>query len=285
MEIFESILKGKNRNLTKTQQRILTYMMDNFDETIFLNASKIAQKTEVSESSVIRLAQALGFDGYPSMQRELQRHSYYRLSMVNRLAEVVKKTRDEQDIFVKVMQEDISNLTETLKDISIETFNKAVSEIWSARHVYVLGIREEYAPALVLANSLKCFMKTVKLLEPKYGDIWDDVFGIEKGDLIIGIGFPRYVRLTVDILKYANERGAKVGIITDSLVSPLTQHADWVLPAKCKMESFYITFISAMSIINALITALSLKNTEKNTEVMKERELLWKQKKFYYHRP
>lgn len=285
MEIFESILKGKNRNLTKTQQRILTYMMDNFDETIFLNASKIAQKTEVSESSVIRLAQALGFDGYPSMQRELQRHSYYRLSMVNRLAEVVKKTRDEQDIFVKVMQEDISNLTETLKDISIETFNKAVSEIWSARHVYVLGIREEYAPALVLANSLKCFMKTVKLLEPKCGDIWDDVFGIEKGDLIIGIGFPRYVRLTVDILKYANERGAKVGIITDSLVSPLTQHADWVLPAKCEMESFYITFISAMSIIKALITALSLKITEENAEVMKERELLWKQKKLYYHRP
>jgi len=259
--------------------------MDNFDETIFLNASKIAQKTEVSESSVIRLAQALGFDGYPAMQRKLQGHSYYRLNTVNRLTKVEIETRNEQEIFVKSMQEDIANLTETLRNISIETFENAVSEIWSAKKVYILGVREEYAPALVLANSLKCFMNTIKLLEPKYGDIWDDVFGIEKGDLIIGIGFPRYARLTVDILRYANKRGARVGAITDSLVSPLTQYTDWVLPAKCNMESFYITFISAMSIINSLISALSLKITEENAAVLKDRELLWKQMQIYYQRP
>jgi DNA-binding MurR/RpiR family transcriptional regulator len=285
MNIFESMLQGKNRKLTGAQQRILTYIFDNFDEAVFLNASKIAKKAEVSESSVIRLAQALEFEGYPAMQRELQRHYYYRLSTVNRLVKTEKVMGDEQDIFVKVMQEDIHNLTETLRGISKETFNQAVSEIWSARRVFILGVKEAHAPALVLANSLKRFMKSVNLLVPRDGDVWDDVFGIESKDLIIGISFPRYARLTVEILKYADECGARVGAITDSLVSPLAAYADWVLPAKCKMESFFITFTSTMSVINSLITALSLKNTRNTMRTMKDLELLWQEKRVYYSRP
>jgi DNA-binding MurR/RpiR family transcriptional regulator len=284
MYVFESILRRKNRKLTRAQERILAYIFDNFDEAVFLNASKIAKKAEVSESSVVRLAQTLEFDGYPAMQRELQRHYYYRLSTVNRLVKTEKVMSDE-DVFVKVIQEDIHNLTETLKSISKETFNQAVSDIWSARRVFILGVKEAHAPALVLANSLKRFLKDINLLVPRYGDVWDDVSDIENEDLVIGISFPRYARLTVEILKYADERGSRVGAITDSLVSPLAAYADWVLPAKCKMESFFITFTSTMSVINSLITALSLKNTKNTMRKMEELELLWKEKRIYYSRP
>ena len=284
MDIFESMLLGKNRKLTAAQQRILSYIFDNFDEAVFLNASKIAKKAEVSESSVIRLAQTLEFDGYPAMQRELQRHYYYRLSTVNRLVQA-EKVMTEEDIFVKVIQEDIHNLTETLRSISTETFNQAVSDIWSARRVFILGVKEAHAPALVLANSLKRFLKGINLLVPKYGDVWDDIFDIDSKDLIIGISFPRYARLTVEILQYADERGSRVGAITDSLVSPLAVYADWVLPAKCKMESFFITFTSTMSVINSLITALSLKNTKNTVGKMEELEQLWKEKRVYFSRP
>jgi DNA-binding MurR/RpiR family transcriptional regulator len=285
MQIFESILREKNRKLTRAQQRILRYIFDNFDEAVFLNASKVAQKAEVSESSVIRLAQTLEFDGYPAMQRELQRHYYYRLSTVNRLVETEKVMKDDQDVFVKVMQEDIKDLTETLRGISKETFDQAVADIWSARRVFILGVKDTHAPALVLANSLKRFMKGINLLVPKFGDIWDDVFDVDSKDLIIGISFARYARLTVEILKYASERGARVGAITDSLVSPLAGYADWVLPAKCRMESFFIAYTSAMSVISALITALSLKNTKQTMKTMQELELLWKEKRVYYSRP
>jgi DNA-binding MurR/RpiR family transcriptional regulator len=127
-------------------------------------------------------------------------------------------------------------------------------------------------------------MKGVNLLVPKFGDVWDDVFDMESKDLIIGISFPRYARLTVEVLKYASEHGARVGAITDSLVSPLAGYADWVLPAKCRMESFFITYTSAMSIISGLITALSLKNTKQTMKTMQKLELLWKEKSIYYSR-
>jgi DNA-binding MurR/RpiR family transcriptional regulator len=285
MELFESLFQDKITNLTEVQRRILSYMMDNFEHAIFLNASKIAKKAGASEASVVRLAQTLGFDGYPAMQRELQRHFHYRLSTVNRLVIAEKELDDEQDIFVKVMQEDVQNLAETLRGMSRQTFNQAVSDIWSARRVFVLGVKEAHAPALVLANTLKRFMKGIKLLVPRDGDVWDDVFDIESKDLIIGISFPRYARLTVEILKYAHEHGARVGAITDSLVSPLAAYADWVLPARCKMESVFITFTSTMSVINSLITALSLKNTKSTMRKMKELELLWKEKQIYFSRP
>ena len=123
MEIFESMLKGKNSNLTDTQRRILNYMMDNFDDVIFLNASKIAQEVGVSEPSVTRLAQRLGFNGFPQMQRKLQRHSQYRLAMANRLTQTVKGTIDAENISVKTMQEEIQNISETLRGLSSQTFN------------------------------------------------------------------------------------------------------------------------------------------------------------------
>lgn len=284
MTVFESLLRRTNQTLTKAQQRIFSYIVDHYDEAIFLNASQIAKKAKVSEASVVRLAQALEFDGYPAMQRELQQHFYYRLSTVNRLVETEKVARHDGEVFVKVMQEDINNLTETLRDISSKTFNQAVSDIWSAPRVFILGVKEEYAPALVLANTLKCFMMNIHLLDPKCGDIWDDVFDIESDDLVIGISFPRYARLTVEILQYVHERGTKVGAITDSLVSPLAEFADWVLPAKCKLGSFFITFTSAMSLINSLITALSIKDTRKTISILEQRELLWKEKQIYHSR-
>lgn len=284
MEIFESILKEKNRNLTNTQRRILTYIMDNFTDAIFLNASKIALEVGVSEPSVTRLAQTLGFEGYPAMQRELQKYSHYRLSTVDRLTKTIKDTEDKEDIFIKVMREDIYNLTETLKGISRKTFNKAVSEIWSAHRVYIIGVKEAYAPAMVLANSLKYFMNGIILLQPMSGKVWDDVFDIGSSDLIIGISFPRYSSLTVEILEYAHEHGVQVGAITDSLISPIAQYAEWTLIARCKLEAFIETFTSTMSVINALIMALSIKDTDETMRIMKERERLWKEKRIYYRR-
>lgn len=284
MDIFESLLKGKSRNLTKTQNRVLTYIMDNFEDAIFLNASKIAKESEASEPTVTRLAQALGFDGYPQLQRELQRHSQYRLSMANRLTQSVKEAKDTKNMFVKTMQEDIQNISETLKGLSSETFNRAVSEIWSAHRVYILGVKQAHALAMALAISLSHFMKNIVLLQPNIGSVWDDAFDIERDDLIIGISFPRYTKHTVEILKYVHERGAKVGAITDSLVSPLADSADWVLPAKCQLESLIETYTSAMSVINALVATLSIKDTKKTEQILKQREQLWTQTRYYYKR-
>ena len=127
--------------------------------------------------------------------------------------------------------------------------------------------------------------KGIFLLKPGHGDIWDSLHEVDTRDLVIGISFPRYTRLTVDALEYANSQGARVGAITDSLFSPLADHAHWVLSVKHTLDSFIESYTAVMSLINALLTALSIRDPEETLAALKKRETLWKGKKIYWDMP
>jgi DNA-binding MurR/RpiR family transcriptional regulator len=284
MESFETLIRKKRAQLTKAHLRILTYILDNIEEAIFLNASKLGKKVSVSESSVIRLSQSLGFEGYPAMQRKLQEHFNYRVSTISRLNQTLTDFKDTESVFVKSIQDDIDNLNETLRSISKEAFEQAVSDMWSAQRIFIVGFKQAHAPALVLASSIGYFKEGVYLIEPKVGHIWDSIYGIGNKDLVIGISFPRYARLTVEVLEYAKKHNANVGVITDSLISPLAAYANWLIEAKCKSESLFESYTSSMSIVNALITALSLKDPKGTMQKMEAREKLWREKRIYYSR-
>jgi DNA-binding MurR/RpiR family transcriptional regulator len=255
--------------------------MDHYEESIFLTASELAQRAGVSEATVIRFAQALGFSGYPAIQQTLRQHFPGRLTTVTRLEQTVQHVQSNGDILTKVMQEDIRNLSETLRDISTDTFHKAVTDMSTARRIYIVGLRGAYAPALILALYLSFLGKEVLTPIPAYGDVWNALHGMNKEDLVIGISLPRYTQLTVEILEYAKEVGIKVGVITDSLLSPLARNADWVLPVHSKLDSFIESFTAAISLVNALLTALSIQDPEETTKALRERELLWQKKKIY----
>lgn len=276
-----SLIADKRLQLTASQSRAAQYIMDHYDEAIFLTASKLAGKVGVSEATIVRLAQVLGFDGYPKMQRMLRENLQNRLTTVSRLEKTVKNVRTDGDILTKIMQEDIRNLSQTLQDISLETFHRAVVDMKNARRIYVVGLRGAHAPALVLALYLRFLKKQSSAVIPGYGDVWNTLHGMGSEDLVVGISFPRYTKLTVDVLEYAHEQGAKVGAITDSLISPLARHADWVLPVHSRLDSFIESFSAAMSLVNALLTALSVQDPEETMRALKEREILWQQKEIY----
>lgn len=279
--LFKSLLSEKKVHLTAAQQRAMKYIIDNYEDAIFLTASGLAQQAGVSEATIVRLAQVLGFDGYPAMQRMLREDLQYRLSTVTRLEQTVKNVRDEGDILVKVMQEDIQNLSLTLRNLPIETFRQAVAEMGEARRIFVVGLKSSHGPALVLARYLSFLKEETYLLEPGYGDVWDTLYEVGSEDLVIGISIPRYTRLTVEILEYAHKRGARIGVITDSILSPLANHANWVLPVQCRLDSFIESFTAVVSIVNALLTALSVQNPEETLKKLEKREELWKTKKIY----
>ncbi|MCE5280484.1 MAG: MurR/RpiR family transcriptional regulator [Deltaproteobacteria bacterium] len=278
---IQTILSEKRIHLTDAQRRAAQYIMDHYEEAIFLTASKLAQKAGVSEATVVRLAQVLGFDGYPKLQQMLRKNLQSRLTTVTRLEQTVQHVRSDGDILTKVMQEDIRNLSETLQDISLETFHRAVADMTRARRIYVVGLRGAHAPALVLALYLRYLEKQASPVIPGYGDIWNTLHGLDSVDLVIGISLPRYTRLTIEILEYAKAKGARVGAITDSLVSPLARKADWVLPVHSKLDSFIESFTAAMSLVNALLTAMSIQNPEETMKALKEREVLWQRKGIY----
>lgn len=281
MAPLESLLADKKPSLTKIQERAMAYIMDNQNEAVFLTASRLARKAGVSEATVVRLAQTLGFNGYPEMQRMLRKEFQDRLGSVERLDDTVKQVRDERDLLVKVFQKDIQNLSQTLSEISTETFSQAVKKTAGARKVYIVGLHQSYAPALVLADTLSLIRDGIHLLEPGHGDIRDDLDGLTPEDLVVGISISRYSRSTFDALAYAREQHADVGIITDSPLSPLVRHANWVLSVKCQLDSFAASFTAAICLVNALLTAIGMKDTKKTLERLARREAIWKKKRVF----
>ena len=278
---IQALLAEKSLQLTDAQTQAAKYIMDHYEESIFLTAAKLAQKAGVSEATVVRLAQVLGFKGYPKLQQMLRKSLRSRMTTVTRLEHSVQSTRTAGDLLTRIMQEDIRNLTDTLRDISLETFHQAVTDMKNARRIYVVGLRGAHAPALVLALYLRFLGKQASPVIPGYGDVWNTLHGLCADDLAIGISFPRYTKLTIDILEYAKDNGARVGAITDSIVSPLARHADWVLPVHSRLDSFIESFTAAMSLVNALLTELSVQNPEETMKALKERESLWQKKEIY----
>lgn len=281
MPPIETLLSEKRPSLTKVQEKAMEYIIENKDEALFLTASRLAQKARVSEATVVRLAQALGFHGFPEMQRMLRDEFRDRLATDERLKRSVQQVHDEGDILVKVFQEDIRNLSQTLRDISVETFRHAVRRMTNARRLYIVGLHQAYAPALVLSNYLSLIRERVHLLEPGHGDMWDSLYGVSSEDLVFGISVSRYTRLTVESLAYACEQGAEVGVITDSPLSPLAKHANWVLSVKCRLDSYVASFTSTMSLVNALLTAMSARDPQKTLDALARREMMWTAKGIY----
>ena len=278
---FQELLVDNKIHLTPAQRRIMQYIVDHYDEAIFLTASQLAGKAGVSEATVVRLAQALGFDGYPGMQRKFRQGLQDRLSTVTRLEHTVDHVGKTGDVVVKVLQEDIHNLSQTLKNISLDIFERAVADLQSAKRIYVVGLRGAHAPALTLATYLRFLGKEAHLLVPGHGEMWDIVQGLGRSDLVVGISFPRYTQVTLEVLQHARKKRARVGAITDSPLSPLARHAHWVLTATCRLDSYIESFTAATSLINALLTAMSIREPEKTLRILRQREALWEEKEVY----
>lgn len=279
---FDLLLSAQKNRLTGAQQRALKYITENQEDAVFLTASSLSRRINVSEATIVRLAQALGFRGFREMQRTLRDNFQNRLSTDARLEQTVKHAKTDEDILVKVVQEDIRNLTQTLEAIPIDTFHQSVTEMATSRRIFVIGLKGSHSTALILARYLGFLREGICLLTPGYGDIWDSFHEVGAKDLVVGISFPRYTRLTVEALAYANEQGARVGAITDSRLSPLADHAHWVLPVRHQMDSFIESYTATVSLINALLTALSIRNPGETLTALKKREALWKGKNIYW---
>jgi len=282
---FQELLVDNRVRLTPAQRRIMQYIVDNYEEAIFLTASQLARRVGVSEATVVRLAQALGFDGYPGMQKKFRKGLQDRLSTVTRLEHTVDHVRQMGDVVVKVLQEDIQNLSQTLRDFPLEIFERAVSDLQSAKRIFVIGLRGAHAPALTLATYLRFLGKEAHLLVPGHGEMWDILQGVGSSDLVVGISFPRYTQITLEVLEYARKKRARVGAITDSPLSPLARHAHWVLTAHCQLDSFIESFTAATSLVNALLTAMSIQSPGKTLRILREREALWEEKGVYTSNP
>ncbi|MBP2071694.1 MurR/RpiR family transcriptional regulator [Thermoanaerobacterium butyriciformans] len=272
-------IQNNYSQLSKSQKIIAEYIINHYDKAAFMTAAKLGNSINISESTVVRFANTLGYDGYPELQSALQELIKNKLTTVQRL-EMTDET-DEISILNNVLKSDIENIKETKEEIDKNSFKEIVDNIFKAKKIYIIGFRSSTAIAEYLGFYLNLILENVILVKPGISDVFEQMLRVDSNDLVIGIGFPRYSKRTLEVLKYAKSQNAKIVAITDSLISPLTEIADEILLAKSNMASFVDSLVAPLSLINALIVSVGIREKDKITDTFEKLENIWNEYEIY----
>ncbi len=268
--------------LTQSQIKVVDYLLDHADEVPFMTASQLGRELGLSDATVVRLAQTLGFDGFRELKDHLRGRLMARLDTVSRMERTVGQVRSVEDVITAVMQADLANLSRTAENVSFKTLIASAQAIQKAEEVQVIGLRSAHALAQFLASALRFLGRRVSLLSPGIGEMWSDVSSLGRRSVLVAISFPRYTRVTVEAAEAAREAGATVISITDSALSPLAAHSNHLLAAQCRTDSFVESFVAALSILNALVTSVAFMDGQKTLERLRRMERLWEEKNIYF---
>ena len=275
------ILKERKSTFSKGQRLIAKYITEEYDKAAFMTANRLGKTVGVSESTVVRFAVDLGYDGYPSMQKAMQEMVLNRLTSVQRI-EVANNRIGDQDVVSMVMQSDMEKLRQTGETLSREEFNAAVNAILNAKRVYILGVRSAAPLAQFLGYYLNYMFNNVHTITGcGTSEMFEKIVGIDNRDVVIAFSFPRYSAATTKGAQYCRSTGATVIGITDSRESPLGQSSDHVLCAKSDMVSLVDSLVAPLSVVNALIVAIASKRQKELHRTFESLERIWDQYNVY----
>ena len=278
---FLSILQEKEPTFSKGQKRIARYITDSYDKAAFMTANRLGKTVGVSESTVVRFAVDLGFDGYPSMQKAMREMVLNRLTSVQRI-EVANDRIGDQDVVSMVLHSDIEKLRQTSDTVSRDEFNAAVNAILKAKRVYIMGVRSVAPLANFLGHYLNYMFNNVHVISGfSAGEMFEKIVGVNAEDVVIAFSFPRYSASTTKGARYCRSAGATVIGITDSKDSPLGQCSDHVLLAKSDMVSLVDSLVAPLSLVNALIVAIAAKREKELSQTFANLERIWDEYEVY----
>ena len=276
-----TLIQGNMPTFSKGQKRIANFILESYDKAAFMTASRLGKTVNVSESTVVRFAAELGFDGYPQLQKTMQELIRSKLTTLQRI-EVTRARMEDGEVLDNILACDMANIRQTLEELPKETFYQAVDEVVGARELYIFAAGSCRALASFLAHYLRLLLGNVHLISAtSESEILEEMLHIGREDAIVGISFPRYSSRAVKTLHFAHSRGAKVVAVTDSPLSPIAPFATSLLLAHSDMATVVDSLVAPLSIINALIVAVSLKTVEQNRPMLTELEELWQTYQVY----
>ncbi len=279
-----ALLQEKAPEFSKGQKRIAKYITEAYDKAAFLTANKLGKTVGVSESTVVRFAVDLGFDGYPSMQKAMQEMVLNRLTSVQRI-EVASDRYGDQDVISTVLHSDMEKLRQTGETVSREDFQNAVNAILKAKRIYILGVRSVAPLANFLGYYLNYMFNNVHVISgSSAGEMFERIVGVTSEDVVIAFSFPRYSASTTKGARYCRSAGAVVIGFTDTALSPLGQVSDYVLLAKSDMVSLVDSLVAPLSLVNALIVAVAAKREKELSRTFANLERIWDEYDVYEKR-
>lgn len=266
---------------SKGQKRIANYILEHYDKAAYMTASKMGALVGVSESTVVRFAIELGFEGYPEMQKSLQELIRMKLTSVQRV-EVTNSLIGEGDVLEKILMSDAEKIRRTLEEVDREAFEAAVDAIVAAEKIYIIGVRSSSSLAGFLNFNFRMIFDNVKFVQTTSGsEMFEQIMSINEKDVMIAISFPRYSKRIVNAVEYAHNAGADVISLTDSHQSPIAGVADQLLLARSDLVSFVDSLVAPLSIINAIIVAVSRKKMDDIRVRFDKLEKIWDEYEVY----
>ncbi len=260
---------------SKSQKLIANYILNHYEKAAYMTALKLGNAVNVSESTVVRFAIELGFEGYPQLQRSLQSHIKNKLTSIQRM-DVARSRIGDLDPVEGVLTQDIDKIRRTLESVDRESFENAVNTIVDARRIYIQGAMSSGILASFMHYYLRLIFDKVTLIgSVATSEIYQQMIHIGEGDVFIGMSFPRYAKSTLNACKFAHESGSQIIAITDSDNSPLAQYAHTTLCAYSDMVSFVDSLVAPLSLLNALIVAVSNRNRCRVEQTFRKLETLW----------
>ena len=275
-----SHIQSQYTRFSKGQKLIAQYILKNYDKVAFMTACKLGEAVGVSESTVVRFANALGYSGYPKLQDALQEVIKNKLTTVQRV-DMVKEFNDDSAILKKIVKSDMDNIKDTLEEIDEKAFEEAANRILKAKRIYIVGMRSSFRIAQYLGFYLGIILDSVHVIRTDMGDAFEQVVKINEDDVLIAISFPRYSKKSYQIVSYAKEKGAHIVSLTDSPFAPVASFTDNLLLVKSNMVSFVDSLVPALSIANALIVSVGMKEKEDIKQHFDDLEAIWEKYSVY----
>ena len=270
-----ALIRENMHAFSKGQKRIANFILESYDKAAFMTASRLGKTVGVSESTVVRFAAELGYDGYPDMQKSLQKMIRNRLTSVQRI-EVTNDRIGNQDLVSMVLQSDIEKIRLTLEELDRVDFEAAVDSIVSARKIYIIGVRSSAAIATFLTFYFNLiFDNVVEVSANTASEVFERLMRVGEGDVVLGVSFPRYSSRTVQAMSFARDRRATTIAITDSEASPLASICTYTLKARSDMASFGDSLVAPLSLVNALLVAVSRKKNDDLASTFQTLENIW----------
>lgn len=281
---IESRIRAMMPSFSKGQKKIAAVILDNYDKAAYMTAAKLGELVGVSESTVVRFALELSYEGYPEMQRAVQELVRAKLTSNQRI-EVSNQRLGDKDILENVLTSDMNKIKYTLENIDRPTFDAAVDAIVEARTAYILGVRSSSSLASFLNFNLSLISDHVRCVQPtSHGEVFEQMLDLGPEDVVFAISFPRYSKKVISAVKYAHALGAKVIALTDSSMSPLAAHADYLLTAQSDMVAYVDSLVAPLSILNAVLVAITKKKQEQVKARFDKLERIWDEYDVYAKR-
>ncbi|OZV12809.1 N-acetylmannosamine kinase [Tissierella sp. P1] len=283
METYVDLIKNIQNNfnnLSKGQKLIAEFIINNYDKAAFMTAAALGDTVNVSESTVVRFANTLGYAGYRELQKELHELIKNKLTTVQRLT-MTDEYSNKENALKKAMEKDKENIDKTINETGYKAFQDAIDLILNAENVYILGLRSSSFLAGYLGFYLNFLIKDVKVITSGPNDVFEQLLKADSKDLIIGISYPRYSKRTLEALDFCKEKRCKIISITDSLISPAAKYSDISLIASSDMLSFVDSLVAPMSLINALIVSIGMEKKNDIRSSFEDLENIWKRYNVY----